>query len=112
MSLSRRLFFGSVLGVGAATSLKVDAERQPEPIQTGDVLVLEHPGELGEDAYRNIQIAASNAIPGVKVLVLEEGMKARLLRPEAGELVASVDGRALAEEVVRHLPVVLQRQGL
>jgi hypothetical protein len=96
MSLSRRLFFGSVLGVGAATSLKVDVERQPEAIQTGDVLVLEHPGELSQDGIRNIWTAASNALPGIKVLVLEEGMKARLLRPEAAEA----------------LSAVLQRQGL
>jgi hypothetical protein len=95
-SVSRRLFFGSILGVGAATSLKVDAERQPEAIQTGDVLVLEHPRQLSEEGIRNIQIAASAALPGVKVLVLEEGMKARLLRPEAAEA----------------LSAVLQRQGL
>jgi hypothetical protein len=84
-SVSRRLFFGSVLGVGTATSLKVDAERQPEAIQSGDVLVLEHPGSLGEDAYRNIAFSAQQALPGIKVLVLEEGMKARLLRPEAAK---------------------------
>jgi hypothetical protein len=33
MSISRRLFFGSVLGVGAASTVAVDAERQPEAIR-------------------------------------------------------------------------------
>jgi hypothetical protein len=112
MGMNRRLFFGSILGVGAATSLKVDAERQPEAIQSGDVLVLEHPDELSEEGIYNLQTAISHQLPGVKVLVLEGGMKARLLRREAGESVVTLDGRALAEEVSRHLPAVLQRQGL
>jgi hypothetical protein len=96
MGMNRRLFFGSILGAGAATALKVDAERQPEAIRDGDVLVLEHPGSLGEDAYHNIAISAQRALPGIKVLVLEDGMKARLLRPEVAEA----------------LSVVLQREGL
>jgi hypothetical protein len=112
MSLSRRLFFGSVLGVGAATAVKVDAERQPEAIQPGDVLVLEHPDELSEDEIHNLHTSLSRQLPGVKVLVLDGGMKARLLRPEVGELVVALDGRKLAEVVVPHIPAVLQRQGL
>jgi hypothetical protein len=84
--MNRRLFFGSLVGLGAATSVQVDTERQPEPIREGDVLVLEHPGSIGEEGYRNIAMSAHHAIPeGVKVLILEEGMKAKLLRPEAAK---------------------------
>lgn len=84
--MNRRLFFGSLVGLGAATSVKVDAERQPEPLREGDVLVLEHPREIGPDAYRNIAMSAAHALPkGVRVLILEEGMKAKLLRPEAAK---------------------------
>jgi hypothetical protein len=83
--MNRRLFFGSLLGVGAATTVQVNAERPSEPIHDGDVLVLEHPGCVSQEGIRNIYESAKWAIPGVKVLVLEEGMKARLLRPEAAE---------------------------
>ena len=110
MSLSRRLFFGSVLGVGAASSLQIDAERTPEPIQDGDVLVVECDVELSQEGIANVQRAVSHAIPGVKVLVCDRGMHLRLLRPEKGEIViAPLDGRALAEAVVPHIPTVVRR---
>lgn len=63
--------------------MTVDAERQPEPIREGDVLVLEHPGHVSYDGIINIREGVADVLPGVKVLILEEGMKAKLLRPEA-----------------------------
>jgi hypothetical protein len=85
MSISRRLFFGSVLGVGAASTVSVDAERQPEPIRDGDVLVIEHPGQLSEEGIRNLQLAIEHHFTGpqrINVVILEDGAKAKLLRPE------------------------------
>jgi hypothetical protein len=109
MSLSRRLFFGSVLGVGAASSIQLDAERQPETISPDDVLVVECDDHLSEEGMANIKHAVSQVVPGVKVLVCDSGMHLRLLRPEAGELVMALDGRKLAEVVVPHIPDVVRR---
>jgi hypothetical protein len=86
MSVSRRMFFGGILGGVAATGITVDKERQPETMQPGDVLVIEHPGHLSELGLRNISESAKQVVPeGVKVVVLEEGMRAKLLRPQRKE---------------------------
>jgi hypothetical protein len=97
--LTRRMFFGGILGGAAATGVTVDTQRQPEVMQSGDVLVLEHPGHLSEVGLRNISESAKAILPeGVKVLVLEEGMRASLLRPQAIDL--SVDGQAIVSRAV------------
>jgi hypothetical protein len=99
MTLSRRMFFGGVLGGAAATGITVDAERQPETMRPGDVLVIEHPGHLSETALDNIAVSAKQVVPeGVKVIVLEEGMRASLLRPQAIDL--SLDGQAIGKAMV------------
>lgn len=90
--ISRRLFLGSVLGVGAAATVKVDAERQPEPIRDGDVLVIEHPGQLSDQGLENLRLAIQSHFTGperIKVVILEDGAKARLLRPELAQPVSA-----------------------
>jgi hypothetical protein len=104
--LTRRMFFGGILGGAAATGVTIDTERQPETMQAGDVLVLKHPGYLSEVALRNLSESAKQVVPeGVKVIVLEEGMRASLLRPQAINL--SVDGRVIAKALVDGLPAVV-----
>jgi hypothetical protein len=97
--MTRRMFFGGILGGAAATGIQVDTTRQPETMQPGDLFVIEHPGHLSPRALENIQLSAKQVVPeGVKVIVLEEGMRASLLKPQSIDL--SVDGHALAKAVV------------
>jgi hypothetical protein len=113
MLTTRRMFFGGILGGAAATGVTVDASRSPEAMRPGDVLVLEHPGHLSVQGRRNVEESVRAIVPaGIQVVVLEEGMRARLLRPEPGCAVPLVDGRQLAREVVQHLPSEFLRMGL
>jgi hypothetical protein len=103
--VSRRLFFGSLLGGTAVTGVTVDASRQPETIQAGDLFVIEHPGHLNEVELRNIEESAKRMLPeGVRRIVLEEGMHARLLRPQGDDPISvRVDGRRVGESLLRQL---------
>jgi hypothetical protein len=85
--MNRRMFFGSMAAATGAVSVKPDVA--PEPIRQGDVLVIEHPGILSQAEIENVLLTAERCLPGVRVLVLEEGMKACLLRPEGPEAVAA-----------------------
>src|SRR5687768_2411496 len=99
MSVSRRMFFGGILGGAAATGITVDTQRQPETIQSGDVLVLEHPGHVSPQGLANIEHSVKQVVPeGVKVIVLEEGMRASLLRPQ--EINLTLDGQVIGRAAV------------
>jgi hypothetical protein len=68
-------------------------------MQPGDLFVIEHPGHLSRRALENIQLSAKQVLPeGVKVIVLEEGMRASLLRPQAIDL--TLDGQAIGKAMV------------
>lgn len=83
--MNRRLFFGSMATVGAVLTLKPEVE----PFREGDVLVIESEDYLSQQGVANMTSAIKAIVPeGMKVMVLDRGLKARLLRPEAAETLA------------------------
>lgn len=84
--MNRRMFFGRlVAGTGA---IAINPEVKPEPIREGDVLVIETDDHLSAAAIERLSSQVQRQL-GIKALVFEGGMKARLLRPEAAEAFAS-----------------------
>jgi hypothetical protein len=77
--MNRRMFFGSMPTLAGALTLKPEVE----PFREGDVLVIECDDYLAQPAIANLTAHVKDLLPpGVKVLVLDCGLKVKLLRPE------------------------------
>jgi hypothetical protein len=78
--MNRRLFFGSMVAATGALTLKPEVE----PFREGDVLMIESEEYLSQQGLANLTAAITAVLPeGMKVLVLDRGLSARLLRTEA-----------------------------
>lgn len=60
--------------------------------ESGDVLVFRTPGLLSHRTMENIRASVARVLPGVKAMVLEEGMTLDVLRNDDGPLPWGVGG--------------------
>lgn len=54
--------------------------------QPGDIVIVRHPGRISSEAVRHISKALLGVLPpGCRIVILEDGMDIKLLRPEKAE---------------------------
>jgi len=75
--MNRRDAIKAVMAMPGVTAIAV-ATVAPE-----DVIVLEHPGLLSQEAVANIRATVQRVWPGQRVIVLEEGMTMQIQRAAA-----------------------------